>query len=126
MRKLIAVVLASSTFGGAVGALATAASQSAASPSAIAAAAVRVQDQKAENALAGINRRLGQVASSENAASSDLNAMRTDLGGTPNSALEFLTSQLQVVCEDLGYANRVAGAPVALCPLRPLPSFARR
>lgn len=51
MRKLITVALASSVFGGAIGALATAATQSQASPAAIAAAVQRVEDIKADRTL---------------------------------------------------------------------------
>ena len=50
-RTLIAVVAASATFGGVVGAALTAATESQASPAAIAAAVQRVQDTKAEATL---------------------------------------------------------------------------
>jgi hypothetical protein len=51
--------IAAGTFGGTIGALATAAVQSQASPGAIAAAVQRVQDQKADNTLQSINSKLG-------------------------------------------------------------------
>ena len=58
MRKLILVALASGTFGGAVGALATAATESQANAQAVAAAVQKVQDKSAESALAAIRRDL--------------------------------------------------------------------
>lgn len=52
MHRIIAVALVSAVFGGTVGAMATAAVESQASPSAIAAAVERVQDSAAERSLA--------------------------------------------------------------------------
>lgn len=54
MRKLIATALAAGTLGGMAGALATAATDSQASPRAIAAAVKQVQDRSAERSLKAI------------------------------------------------------------------------
>jgi hypothetical protein len=56
---IVAVALAAGTFGGTIGALATAAIQSQASPEAIAAAIQRVSDSSAEQSLRGINAKVG-------------------------------------------------------------------
>ena len=62
MRKLVIVALASGVFGGVMGALATAATQSQASPEAIAAAVQKVQDAKTENQLVAVNAKLARLA----------------------------------------------------------------
>jgi hypothetical protein len=72
-RLLIAATLASATLGGAVGALATAATTSQANPQAIAAAVGRVQDQAADRAL-----RL--IAIDMITVEGDLKAIREDSG----------------------------------------------
>ena len=54
LRKLVPIIVASSVFGGVVGALATAATQSQATPSAIAAAVTRVNDANANRTLSAI------------------------------------------------------------------------
>jgi hypothetical protein len=60
-RAIAAVALAAGTLGGTIGALATAAIQSQASPQAIAAAVQRVSDSNAEQSLRSINAKLGTV-----------------------------------------------------------------
>jgi hypothetical protein len=55
IRTLLASVSATAVLGGATGALATAATTSQATPSAIAAAVLRVSDQKAEQQLHAVN-----------------------------------------------------------------------
>jgi hypothetical protein len=104
MRRLIIVVLASSSFGGVVGALATAATQSQASPTAIAAAVQKVQDTHADSALNEIrgkiqdsNGKLGQMTS-------ELGTNPSFLGGQLLSALNTMTSQLGVICTNTGHA----------------------
>jgi len=70
-RKMVVAIVASGVFGGMVGALATAAVQSQASPQAIAAAAVRVKDSAADRSLKTISSELApyraQLAYMENA-----------------------------------------------------------
>lgn len=61
-RTIAAIALAAGTFGGTVGALATAAVQSQASPRAIAAAVQRVQDSSADRSLSAINSEMRSVA----------------------------------------------------------------
>ena len=88
MRKLIAVALASSVFGGTIGALATAAVQSQASPQAIAAAVQKIQDQAAERSLKSISSKLGGMKDGLGALHSDLQTMSTAVGTiTPAIAL---------------------------------------
>jgi hypothetical protein len=60
-RTVAAIAIASGTFGGTVGALATAAVQSQASPQAIAAAVQRVQDSAADRSLRSISGTLGGI-----------------------------------------------------------------
>jgi hypothetical protein len=60
-RTLLASIAASSIFGGGVGALATAATTSQASPAAIAAAVTRVKDSAAEERLTAITRTLESI-----------------------------------------------------------------
>jgi hypothetical protein len=62
--RTLAMLLAAGTFGGTIGALATAAVQSQASPAAIAAAVQRVQDSRAEHTLQSIEGTLKQVSTS--------------------------------------------------------------
>ena len=56
IRTLLASIAASAVFGGAVGALSTAASTSQANPQSIAAAILKVQDQTAARYLLSINK----------------------------------------------------------------------
>ena len=58
-RMLLASITASAALGGGVGALATAATTSQASPTAIAAAVQKVKDSAAESSLTAIQRELG-------------------------------------------------------------------
>jgi len=62
LRTIAAVAIAAGTFGGTVGALATAAVQSQASPQAVAAAVQRVSDSNAEKTLRAINTKLQSEA----------------------------------------------------------------
>lgn len=61
-RGMIAMMLAAGTFGGVIGALATAATQSQANPQAIAAAVQKVSDASADRSLRSIRQDLDQVA----------------------------------------------------------------
>jgi hypothetical protein len=83
-RTIAAVALAAGTFGGTIGALATAAIQSQASPEAIAAAVQRVSDANAEQSLHGINAKLGtantELATLNTNLNADLNALASYLG----------------------------------------------
>lgn len=65
MRKIVAVAVASSVFGGTIGALAATAVRSQANPQAIAAAVAKVSDTRAEGTLASINTRLGALATND-------------------------------------------------------------
>ena len=59
--RLLAALVAASTLGGTIGSLATAATQSEASPQAIAAAVQKVRDSGAEQTLRSIDNKLGAV-----------------------------------------------------------------
>lgn len=61
IRTLLAAVMASAVLGGSVGALATAATSSQASPQAIAAAVTKVKDTTAEATLERIRRSARQI-----------------------------------------------------------------
>lgn len=108
MRRLIVIVVASSTFGGAVGALATAATQSQASPAAIAAAVQRVQDQKAERTLSQIKTELSTTASSA-ATLRDIDA-RLNLGNIAG-ALSTMQAELFDICLNTGSATTICPTP---------------
>jgi hypothetical protein len=86
-RTLLASVAASAALGGGIGALATAATSSQASPQSIAAAVQRVRDQRAENVLVLMNLHLSNLES--------------DLQAT-NTHLESLEGHVQVI-EKNGY-----------------------
>jgi hypothetical protein len=83
IRTLLASVSATAVLGGAIGALATAATTSQASPSAIAAAVQRVTDQKAEQQLHAVNLGLDIL-------NIDSELMRTD-----NKALQALAERIE-------------------------------
>jgi hypothetical protein len=89
MHKLIVVALASSAFGGVIGALATAATQSQASPQAIVAAAQRVSDSSADRSLTAISSQL--------------------------RSLTAIDSQLQTITASLTGNGRVAGMLKTIC-----------
>lgn len=98
MTKLILAVVASSIFGGAVGALATAATQSQASPAAIAAAVQRVQDQNADHTL-------GQIKAAITSSTKDLGELAADFGtlgpgldGPVRAQFETMENQLFDIC----------------------------
>jgi hypothetical protein len=98
MRRLIIVVLASSSFGGVIGALATAATQSQASPTAIAAAVQKVQDTHADAALNEIRGKIQDANGKLGQMTSELGTNPTFLGGQLIALLNRVTSQLHVVC----------------------------
>lgn len=98
MRKIIMVALASSTFGGVLGAIATAATQSQASPAAIAAAVVKVQDQKAERSLATIANRLATVTTDLRGIETNVGTLDYTLDGGPLTALRSMEQNLQNIC----------------------------
>jgi len=105
MRKLIIVAIACSTFGGMIGALVTAATQSQASPSvgAIAAAVQRVQDQSADRSLTSINTRLAKTDTTLGKTNAALAGLQTAISGD-------LTTDLGDVVNDLGTNGALAGA----------------
>jgi hypothetical protein len=90
MRRLIIVILASSTFGGVIGALATAATQSQASPSAVASAVLKVQDTKAEQ---------------------DLSLLDRSLNGTFKSPIGVIADDLYEICLNTGPTNNSCQLP---------------
>ena len=98
MRKLMLAVVASATFGGTIGALATAAFQSQASPAAIAAAVQRVQDQSAEQSLGIVSR--------------NLDAGGFGFAARNLSALRSMENQLRAICENTRSGNPSGG----FCP----------
>lgn len=126
MKRLIIVALTCSVFGGTIGALATAATQSQASPRAIAAAVQRVEDQSAERSLRQIGKslrtttgRLGtlvndfsptkgeilQLAEGEGSnyqkIETDLTTLNTTITGFENdSRLTADSENLAGICED--------------------------
>jgi hypothetical protein len=100
-RTLLASVVASAVLGGAVGALATAATTSQASPTAIAAAVQKVRDVQAESRLATMQ--------------TTLEAINVDLGGTGTNPAHghgmerSVHDLLKELCDD---ALQRAGAPL--------------
>lgn len=107
MRKLIAVALASSTFGGVIGALAVAATQSQASPGAIAAAVQRVQDRSAEQALRSVN---GNVARLESTVASLVDGTSGSSGLAP--FLRVMQQNIDTICLNI---ERQTSPPAAFC-----------
>jgi hypothetical protein len=91
MRRIIAIALAAGTFGGMIGALATAAVQSDASPGAIAAAVQRVSDSSSEQSLRGINAKLGTVGTQL--------ATLNDSLAKPDASLFGVQENLFAICE---------------------------
>lgn len=102
-RKLAAVAIASGVFGGITGALATAATQSQASPQAIAAAVQRVQDTNAERTLATISQRLGSMSGTLSSAAQAINTQ-----GAAISAAVKLESHYQGLDTAAAYNELVA------------------
>lgn len=107
MRKLVAVALTSSIFGGALGALATAATQSAANPSAIAAAVQRVQDQQADTTLSQIrgklqaaNGKLGGLGTALSTSGYGLGAELLTEVKTVDTDLQAMSGQLREICRN--------------------------
>lgn len=96
MRKLVVVALTSSAFGGVIGALATAATQSQASPAAIASAVQHVQDQKAEGTLRSINGQLGAIKSNLGMLST---ALHSPTGGSL-ALLSTVAQDLFSICQE--------------------------
>ena len=106
MRKLIAVAAACSVFGGVVGSLATAATQSQASPTAIAAAVQRVQDQSADRSLRGIKSDLDTLGGRIHTLAQNFNGARFSLPGQEINDLAQICkyvspSSLGLGCEPL-------------------------
>jgi hypothetical protein len=113
VRRIILVALASSTFGGAVGALATAATQSQASAGAIAAAVQKVQDQKADRTLATISNKLGTLDTDLNPTKGELlqlaEGLSTQFGKVDNS-LTTVNSTVATLTQHLEYPGEFGGA----------------
>lgn len=86
IRTLIIVALACSVFGGVIGALATAATQSQATPTAMAAAVQRVEDQAVRRQLVTIFQRLGQTNGDLSSVAAEVKTLnrttRSELGYT--------------------------------------------
>jgi hypothetical protein len=93
-RTLITAVAASATLGGAVGALATAATTSQASPQAIATAVQRVQDQPAERYLRTVGIELLPLEHDLNELVSGVNSI--------DGAMVSIRSNTYHVCWDTG------------------------
>lgn len=93
MRKLIMIAAACSVFGGTIGALVTAATQSEADPKAIAAAMQRVQDQRSEKELGNL------VGISRSIRKSD-DAVATTLGryGSTRASIRWMENELWRIC----------------------------
>jgi hypothetical protein len=121
-RKLAAVALASGVFGGMTGALATAATQSSASPQAIAAAVQRVSDTRAHQQLAAISSKLVALPSLSAALSSidtDVKAQGQAIASAVNRASTYtgqddnaLYLYLQQICRNTaanGYCQYIGG-----------------
>ncbi len=111
-RALVAGMLAAATFGGTVGALATAAVQSQASPEAVAAAVQKVQDQTADRTLSTISSKLGAMKSTLSAIESHMVIVDRALSSTINSPLYRIQDQLFDICLNTNGGGTV---PVA-CP----------
>src|SRR5258708_4848882 len=91
MHRVILVVLASSAVGGVIGALATAATESQASPQAIAAAVQHVQDQSAERSLANVAGKLATIAAG-------MQVLDRSFSGSIISPLYTIENQLFDIC----------------------------
>jgi hypothetical protein len=101
-RTIIIVALAAGTFGGMVGALTTAATQSQASPQAVAAAVQRVSDTNLTAAVKALGSKLDSL-------NGQLAAEITDLGAKPAVGAS-IRSLLSAICEN--------GTPVAQVPVK--------
>jgi hypothetical protein len=106
-RTIVAVALAAGTFGGTIGALATAAVQSRASPEAIAAAVQRVSDSNAEQSLRGISAKLGTANGTLKSLGADLSTVQTDLamldrtlGNASGGAIFNIADNLRLICQN--------------------------
>lgn len=100
MRRVALAVIASGVFGGVVGALATAATQSAASPRAIAAAVQHVQDASAERSLRSIDSDLSHLNS---AVTTQLGYIDEDINHNADVAtnnVDDLYLELYKICEN--------------------------
>lgn len=109
LRKIATIAITSGTFGGVIGALATAATQSEASPTAIIAAAVRVSDFRADRTLANIDTYV-------QAMNQRLGTLDTTLSGSDTSALYSIEANLEGIClsnwEIAGASTNTVAAPI--------------
>lgn len=109
--NVLALILASSVIGGIIGAMATAATESQASPSAIAAAVVKVQDATADRDLTAIKNEIATT-------NTDLFQLHGTLG-------QFGTPTIQVLLADIcAFEQQQLQAtgtfPADSCPLVPI------
>jgi len=102
LRTLLISIAATAVLGGAVGALATAATTSQASPQAIAAAVQKVQDRAAERDLQAIGVELLRLNEE------DQGKLNGDLSQL-NEAVENLRKNTFLVCFDTGSLEQRAG-----------------
>jgi uncharacterized phage infection (PIP) family protein YhgE len=112
-NKLIALALASATFGGAIGALATAAVQSQASPEAIAAAVQRVSDSNAEQSLRSIDAKLTTLDTDLNPNSGEIYQLAYGLGTQfqkLESGQQMVNSSVGTLAQHLEYPGEFGGA----------------
>lgn len=94
MRRTLVAIIAAGCFGGIIGSLATAATQSTASSSAIAAAVQKVSDQRAEKLLVLVNSRLATVQSGL----STLEGTTDEGLSRINNAVETGNRELRQIC----------------------------
>jgi ABC-type thiamin/hydroxymethylpyrimidine transport system permease subunit len=118
------VALACATFGGVVGALATAAVQSQANPAAIAAAVEKVQDKSAETSLAAINSKLTTVSSRLASVPGLSAAIATDIYQLDSQSYvdsNALFNELKLVCQGEGTNSTIGSCAAVGDPSPPTP-----
>jgi hypothetical protein len=131
MRRIVLVALACASFGGVVGALATAAVQSQANPDAIAAALQKVQDKSAEASLTAINAKLTTVSNRLATVSNRLTSL-PGLSGALGTDIYQLDSQsytdsqavfneLRLICEGEGTNSSNSSCATVGDPSPPTP-----
>ncbi len=124
MRRIVIVALACASFGGVVGALATAAVQSQANPAAIAAALQKVQDKSAETSLAAISTKLTTVSNRLASVPGLSAAIATDLYQLNSQSYvdsNALFNELKLVCQGEGTNSTIGSCNAVGDPSPPTP-----
>jgi hypothetical protein len=108
LRTIAAVALAAAVFGGTIGALATDAVQSQASPAAVAAAVQRVSDSNAEQSLRGINAKLATANTVLHNLGTALGILQSDLDTRFGHGIG---RNLQQICQNTAPSPLIACSP---------------